>query len=196
VLELENFATVFSGVALRASREGGARMVRLSELSDLKAGRIPALATGDVPRVARALTIQPGDLIVGARGLATDVFVANDAVFGAYVSLDLYLVRPDTTKVDPQYLSVFLTLPATQALFVAGKQGSRLTRLPKEVLEKTTVPLPALHEQRLIAALACSFEEESRLLKKLTDLNSVLGREVVARAFSAAETGNPPRRKQ
>ena len=69
-------------------------MVRLSELSDLKAGRIPALATGDVPGVARALTIQPGDLIVGARGLATDVLVANDAVLApTFPSTSTWCVR-------------------------------------------------------------------------------------------------------
>src|SRR4029077_14370441 len=93
---------------------GGARGMRLSDLSDLRAGRGPVLATGEVPEVARAVTVEPGDLIVAARSLATDVLLANDAVFGAYVSLDLYLVRPDRTKVDPQYLIAFLTLPATQ----------------------------------------------------------------------------------
>jgi hypothetical protein len=196
VLELEKLAIVLSGVPLRETKEGRARMMRLSDVSDLKAGRTPILATGKVPDVARALTIIPGDLIVAARGLATDVLLASDAVFGAYVSLDLYLVRPDATKIDPHYLFAFLKLPATQSLFAAGKQGSGLTRLPKETLAKTKVPLPGMGVQRLIAALAFSFEEESRLFKKLSELNSVLGREVVARAFSAADTANPTRRKE
>lgn len=162
--------------------------MRLSDLSGLKAGRTPALATGEVPDVARALFIEPGDLIVAARGQATDIFMAGDPVLGAYVSLDLYLVRPDASKVDPQFLFAFLTLPSTQSLLAAGKQGSGLARLPKEVLEKMMVPLPPMDVQRLIAGLACSFEEEGRLLKKLSELNAVLGREVVARAFSAAAT--------
>jgi hypothetical protein len=196
VLELKKLAIVLSGVPLRETKEGRARMMRLSDVSDLKAGRTPTLATGKVPDVARALTIIPGDLIVAARGLATDVLLASDAVFGAYVSLDLYLVRPDATKIDPHYLFAFLKLPATQSLFAAGKQGSGLTRLPKEALEKTKVPLPGMGVQRLIADLAFSFEEESRLFKKLSELNSVLGREVVARAFSAADTANPRRRKE
>jgi restriction endonuclease S subunit len=170
-------------------------MMRLSELSDLKAGRPPALAIGEVPEVARAQSIQEGDLIVAARGSATDICMASEPVFGAFVSLDLYLVRPDATKIDSQYLYAFLTLPATQALFTAGKQGSGLARLPKEALEKTKVPVPAMDVQRLIAGLACSFEEESKLLKKLSDLNSTLGREVVARAFAGADEKNTRRKK-
>ena len=190
MLELKNLATVLSGVTLRETKEGPARVMRWSDLSDLKAGRTPTLATGEVPDVARALSLESGDLIVAARGLATHVLLASNAVFGAYVSLDLYLVRPDTSKIDPHYLFAFLTLPATQSSFAADKQGSGLARLPKEGLEKTKVPLPAMEVQRLIAGLACSFEEESRMLKRLSELKSVLGREVVARAFSAAAATN------
>ncbi|MGC2523795.1 MAG: hypothetical protein WA417_14345, partial [Stellaceae bacterium] len=95
MLELRDIASVLSGVSVREMKDGSARFMRLSDLSDLRAGRHPVLAAGDVPAVARALTIEEGDLIVGARGSATDVCLATGAVIGAFVSLDLYLVRPD-----------------------------------------------------------------------------------------------------
>jgi hypothetical protein len=101
------------------------------------------------------------------------------------VSLDLYLVRPNRAKVDSQYLFAFLTLPATQALLASGKQGSALA--------KVKVPLPSLHTQRQIAELACSFAEEGMILKKLSDLNLILSREVVARAISPADATNHKR---
>lgn len=187
MLELREFVAVYSGVSVRETKHGSARFMRLSDLSDLKAGGAPALATGETPAVARALTIEEGDLIVGARGAATDVCVANDAVFGAFISLDLYLVRPDRTMVNPQYLAAFLALPATQALFAGSKQGTGLARLPKDALEKMAVPLPAADTQQLIAGLAHSYEEEGKLLKKLADLRTFLGREIVARAFREAD---------
>jgi hypothetical protein len=193
VLELQNIATVLSGVTIKEDADGRARFMRLSDLSDLKAGRIPILARGVVPEVARALSIESGDLIVAARGSATDVCIANESVFGAFVSLDLYLVRPNGAKVDAQYLFAFLTLPATQALFATGKQGSALARLPKEGLAKIKVPLPPMQTQRMIADLAFSFEEEGKILKKLSDLNLILRSEVVARAISAADVTNHKR---
>jgi hypothetical protein len=193
VLELKKLAAILSGVSIREDADGRARFMRLSDLSDLKAGRTPVLARGVVPEVARALNIEAGDLIVAARGFATDICVANDAVFGAFVSLDLYLVRPDTEKVDSQFLLAFLTLPGTQAQLAAGKQGSALARLPKEELEKIKVPVPPMQTQRMISDLACSFDEEGKILKKLSELNLILRSEVVSRAISAADATNHKR---
>ena len=188
MLELIKLASVLSGVTIREDAEGRARFMRLSDLSDLKSGRTPVLARGELPEVARALNIESGDLIVGARGFSTDICIANEAVFGAFVSLDLYLVRPNKAKIDPQYLFAFMTLPSTQALLALGKQGSSLARLPKDELEKIKVPLPAMAVQRSIAELSASIEREDKLMKKLVDLKSILGREAVARAIRAADT--------
>jgi hypothetical protein len=194
MLELRNVANVLSGVAVRETAQGAARFVRLSDLSELKAGRRPALACGEAPAVARALTIEEGDVLVGARGAATDVCLANSAIFGAFVSLDLYLVRPNKTRVNSQFLATFLELPSTQTLLASGKQGSDLARLPKDALEKTKVPLPSLHTQSLIAGLALAVETESKLLRNLTDLKASLGREAVAGAIRAASAhGSSPR---
>ncbi len=187
MLELRDIADIYSGLAVQEG-DGSARFVRLSDLSDLRSGRPPQLATGESPAVARALPIADGDLIVGARGSATDVCLANHSVFGAFISLDLYLVRPKTSKIDPGYLAAFLDLPGTQAVFAGGKQGSGLARLPKDALDKLAIPLPPMPAQRSIAELARSFRDEAELLQRLATLNSILGRESLARAIRAAAT--------
>lgn len=183
MLELKEISQVLSGVSIKEASDGSARVMRLADLSDLKAGRTPKLATGEAPVVARALSIDEGDLIVGARGAATDVYVADEAIVGAFISLDLYLVRPNPQLVNPHYLAAFLELPLTQALFTGGKQGTGLSRLAKATLEGTEIPLPPMHKQRLIAELSQAFKSEAALLARLADLNSTLGREAVARVF-------------
>lgn len=185
---------MLSGVTVRDMADGPARFVRLSDLSDAKAGREPRLVTGEAPSVARALTVEEDDLIVGARGIATDVCVASDAVLGAHVSLDLYLVRPNANLVNAQYLAAFLELPSTQALLASGKQGTGLPRLAKEALEKIEIPLPAMDRQRLIAKLAQSFEHEGRLLNRLAELNVVLAREALTRVVRRVDAQYRPRR--
>lgn len=189
MLELRDIADIYSGLAVQEG-DGSARFVRLSDLSDLRSGRPPQLATGESPAVARALPIADGDLIVGARGSATDVCLANHYVFGAFISLDLYLVRPNTSKIHPGYLAAFLDLPGTQAVLAGGKQGSGLARLPKEALDKLATPLPPMPAQQSIAELARSFRDEAELLQRLATLNSILGREALVRAIRAAAT-NP-----
>jgi hypothetical protein len=186
MLELREIAGVLSGVAVQEAEGGPARFVRLADLSEVRAGRTPALISGEAPGVARAQAIEEGDLLVGARGATTDVCLASGSVVGAYISLDLYLVRPDLTKVDPEYLAAFLNLPATQAVFGSSRQGSGLARLPKDALETVCIPLPQLSQQRVIAELACCFRDEADLLRRLSDLNSTLGREALSRAIRAA----------
>ena len=178
---------MLTGVSIKVESDGPARVMRLADLSDLRAGRAPTLAAGESPAVARALTIDESDLIVGARGAATDVYVAEETIVGAFISLDLYLVRPNPQVVNPHYLAAFLELPSTQAIFTGGKQGTNLARLGKDALESVQVPLPSMHKQRLIAELAQTFKHEAVLLTRLVDLNATLGREAVARAFRAAD---------
>ena len=187
MLELREISQVLTGVSIKETSIGHARLMRLADLSDIKAGRTPTLAMGEAPAVARALTIDNGDLVVGARGASTDVYVAGEAIVGAFISLDLYLVRPNPQVVNPHYLAAFLELPSTQAFFTGGKQGTNLARLGKDALESVQVPLPTMHRQCLIAELAQTFKCEAALLARLADLNATLGREAVARAFRAAD---------
>lgn len=185
MLELYEIADVLSGVSIPKGSNRSACFIRLSDISDIKAGKVPKLARGEAPAVARAVSIKQGDIIVGARGFASGICLATSALFGAYISLDLYLVRPKIVRVNPQYLAAFLALPATQALFAGGKQGSSLARLPKEALERAKIPLPPIHVQKMIAELAAVFEQEDRLLKKLAILNSTLSHETISRAIHA-----------
>jgi restriction endonuclease S subunit len=188
MLELREIANVYSGVSARESRLGSSRFMRLADLTDVKAGRVPSMAHGDPPEVARALPIEKGDLIVAARGSSTDVCTANESIVGSFISLDLYLVRPQPRRIESEYLRTVLELPATQAVMATEKQGSGLARLPKEALEKTVIPLPPLHQQRMIAELAVCLEREQELLKQIGQLKRRLGRQVLTRAISGLKT--------
>lgn len=187
MLELRKIATVFSGIPARESKCGSARLMRLADLTDVKAGRMPAMVRGEAPEVARALPIEDGDLIVAARGNSTDICTASEGILGAYISLDLYLVRPQPKRINSEYLRAFLELPATQATLASEKQGSGLARLPKEALETTAIPVPPLHRQRLIAGLALTFEDERRLLRRLGELKESVGREALSRAIGSSD---------
>jgi len=188
MIELGKLASVFSGVPARELRRGSSRFMKLADLRDVKAGRVPSMAHGEPPEVARALPIEEGDLIVAARGNSTDVCIASDSIVGSYISLDLYLVRPQPQRINSEYLRTVLELPDTQAVMASDKQGSGLARLPKEGLEKTAIPLPPLHQQRLIAGLADCLEVEQKLLKRLSELKKLFGRAVLGQAIKGAET--------
>ena len=116
---------------------------------------------------------------------------ADERIIGAFISLELYLVRPDTQKIHPSYLKAVLRLPSSQAALAAHKQGTGLTRIPKEALAQLEIPLPALETQRKIADLADLVEHEGHLLERLVDRKAVYHREVLTRAVLSAISHQP-----
>lgn len=186
VLALENISIILSGVSFSGVRGGPARFLRVSDLSEIRDGRRPEMIAGEAPAVARASAIEPGDILVGARGSTTDVCVANEAVFGAYISVDLYLVRPDPALVDTPYLATFLQLAATQTQLAGGKQGTSLARLPKPVLAALEIPLPNLGTQLSIGRLALAGAQEKRLVGAIATLKTKLVGETIARAIRSS----------
>ncbi len=141
MLELRKISSIYSGVAVQEGGSGIAHFVRLSDLSDLRSGRAPNLATGEPPAVARALPIEEGDLIVAARVSTTDVCQAAHSWLGAFISLDLYLVRPDRRRSILVIWQPFSIFPRRRQRSSGNKQGTGLARLPKEALDRLVVPL-------------------------------------------------------
>ncbi len=186
MLKLEDIADVYTGLPSRESKEGDVRFLRLSDMTDLARGKMPTLARGELLDVGRALPIQQCDIVVGARGSTTDVCCADERIVGAYVSLELYLIRPDIGKVHSSYLKAVLRLPRTQMHLSALKQGTGLTRIPKEALTQLDIPLPDLATQRTIAELADLVEQEERLLARLAERTTIYRSELVKRAVRSA----------
>lgn len=187
MVELGKISNIYSGVALKSMGDGPVRIMRLADLSDIKAGRHPRLMRGLPPNVARAHAIQEGDLIIAARGNCTDICTARESIIGAYISLDLYLLRPKPTHINSEYLRTVLELPSSQLALSGEKQGTGLARLPKEALEKTKVIVPPLDRQRLIAELALAFDDEQRLMRAIGELKSDLSLTVLSNAIKNTE---------
>jgi restriction endonuclease S subunit len=143
---------------------------------------------GELPDVARAIPIEGDDLVVGARGDRTECFLASGALIGAYISLDLYLIRPDHAAVDARYLRCFLNLPSTQARLATSRQGSdlALARLPKEALESVEFILPPFEMQAKIGRLAEAAEREQSLHARLAEKRTLLNQETINRAIRSA----------
>ncbi len=187
MLELKNIADVFTGLSIRTDSKNGAPFMRMSDLSEVRTGRAPTLARGQVPTVARAVRIKEGDLVVGARGDTTEVALATSPLIDAFVSVDLYLVRPNPNRVDPGFLAAFLEQPSAQSQLASGKQGSGLARLSKLALDNLLVPLPPLNRQRAIGALAQCVRDADDLFARIATLHAILGRERVRAAFRALD---------
>ncbi|MEH3143978.1 MAG: restriction endonuclease subunit S [Methylobacterium frigidaeris] len=128
------------------------------------------------------MSIEPGDLIATARGTKVEVCAAAPDVIGAFVSLDLYLIRPNQDRIIPEYLMAVLESAAAHAAFDGARQGSSLPRLPKAALENLSVPLPPLERQRTVVDLHRTLDNQARLLSELQAKHAVASAEFMRRA--------------
>lgn len=165
MVALSEVASISSGVAPEKARADPVRFVQIRDL----AGQLRNLTTGDRPRVARALPIRSGDILIAARGDRTLAAEADESLFGAYATLDLYLIRPEPARLDSSFLLAVLLLPQTGAKLRASTAGASLPRIARDELAKLELPDISLERQRSIGQLARAHRSYRDLLLRLAD---------------------------
>ncbi|WP_188913805.1 hypothetical protein [Salinarimonas ramus] len=162
---MSEVASVSSGVAPENVREDPVRFVQIRDLT----AQIRQLTIGDRPLVARALPIRAGDILIAARGDRTLAAEADETLFGAYATLDLYLIRPDPARLDSSFLLAVLLLPKTGAKLRASTAGASLPRIARDELARLELPDIPLARQRSIGELARAHRSYRELLLRLAD---------------------------
>jgi hypothetical protein len=142
------------------------------------------LLVGRRPTAGRAVPIQPGDVLLAARGQRAPAVSAVEFHLGAYAALDVYLIRPDRTRLDPNYLVAFLMRPAIGTLLRKSTAGASLPRIPKDAIADLEVPLPAMDRQRAIGGVASCIQRRRELANQLIAVESMLAETSLERAFS------------
>lgn len=162
MMRLADVAIVLSGAAPKAEGRGHARFVRIKDLTPERR----TLSTGVRPTAKRAVPIEVGDVLVAARGEG-DLAVRPDAeLVGAFAGLDLYLLRPDPDRLDPDYLVSFLNSEAVTGLVRASASRGSLPRVPKDALTELLVPVPTLARQMALGRMAACMDRHRMLARK------------------------------
>lgn len=171
---LNEIAEVFSGILPPKSADRNAAYVQIKDLRDPDG----ELLRGPAPRARRATKIAEDDLLVPSRGDEITAFRPGSNLIGAFVGLDVYLIRPVLRRVDPDFLFVALNDLNTIRQLKASATGGALPRIPKQALEDVLVPLPPMDEQRSIGRIgalanACEGLQRQRMAAE-SKLNAAL----------------------
>ena len=152
---------------------GGVAVLQSRNVTTLAGGGDTELARTLVPRVDDHLLTASGDVVFLPRGVRFPAILVRPDLASVLVASPLYLVRPDLDRVDGAYLAVLLNTTAIQAELGAHAKGSYIPQVPVEAIRGLCLPLPPLHEQRAIAALAGLVQEEAQLAVALAAQRSV-----------------------
>ena len=180
MVRLSDTADIFSGVNPRMSPNDDCHFLQIRHLMADSSDRITARR----PTAGRAVTVADGDVLLVARGEQASAIRARPSQIGAYITLDIYLVRPDRERLDPDYLAAFLMLPTTGSLLRKSTAGASLPRIPKEALAGLDIPLPPIHHQRAIGGVAACIRRNRELTGRLVAAETLLAETSVARVFA------------
>jgi hypothetical protein len=177
---LADVATILSGLNPEPARYGPCKFVQIRDLT--RARR--ALVAGERPTAARALPVAPTDVLVAARGEQNLAVRPDDELVGAFAALDVYLIKPDLARLDPDYLAAFLARSDIGAQLRSSTAGASLPRIPKNALAELALPLPDLDRQRAIGGLSLSVKRYGALCDRLRAAENRIFERHLDRAFA------------
>lgn len=165
---------------LEPQEVGGVRAVQLRDLGENglfdPSNTLSYAIDGPVERYE----VSGGDVLFRARGdRNTAVAVLPDTTERAVAILPLIILRPDRTRVDPEYLAWFINQSSAQRHFDECAQGQNLRMIPKPCLEELEVPLPPLDVQRQIVTLARLSKHEHALTMRLAEKRAQLTSQIL-----------------
>ncbi len=162
------------GLNTEATEEGTGRVfLRISDITDqgvLNPGPKKRLTT-EVEGIDRFL-LQEGDIVVARSGATFGrSFLTTSAEVGWIFASYLIRFRPDPSQVEPQYLAAVLRSELFRQYADRVGRSAAQPNINSKELARFRFPLPAISEQRLIAAL---FRQLDAVAQSSDDFNSRL----------------------
>lgn len=111
-----------------------------------------------------------GEVVFQTRGLSYRAAIVPDTDAPMLAAGSLFILSPDTARVNPEYLVFFLNLPVTQAALRQMATGSTIPNLRRSAIEQLEVPLPILPDQRRLVELAALVRKQSNIAERINHL--------------------------
>jgi hypothetical protein len=149
------------------TRTGEVRVIALGDFSpdgQIDLDRLPRMAAEDAP--ARNL-ISRGDVLFRSRGERTTAWAVPDHVRGSILVVSpIYVLRPDTRLVLPEFLAWTLNQTPAQKHFDATAHGTSIRMVPKSSLDDLEIEVPDLTSQSLISSVEALAIRERTLTER------------------------------
>jgi restriction endonuclease S subunit len=120
--------------------------------------------------VSEESLLRSGDVLFPNRGTRTTAIAYRLGKDRTIVGAQFFILRPELTRVFPEYLAWFLRTEAVGRYFAGRRKGSYVQIIERKDLADLEMPLPALEVQQTIVAAAELSLRERNLSERLADL--------------------------
>jgi restriction endonuclease S subunit len=164
-------ATLRGRDATRPDPDGSYRFVRIGDISQegtLRTGAFVRITPNEP--VNEDLWLQEGDVLFPNRGTRTTALAFPHAEPRTIVGPQFFVLRPDGTRLAPEYLAWYLRSPEAAAHFAARRKGTYVQIVQRKDLAELLVPLPPYDIQKQLVRLSELALNERELSQRLVDL--------------------------
>jgi restriction endonuclease S subunit len=171
MMKIAELASVSTGYHFRGSinpkTNGQYAVIQAKDVSDSLEFDPEKLARVDLESDLERYILRSGDVLFLSRGQKPWAITLSDLIQPTIAPSSFYIVRPQTTKIKPEYLTWYLNHDTTQAALRTMTTGSNIPFLSRAEFEKLPILLPPLATQQQIVELIALGDEEQRLLQEL-----------------------------
>lgn len=194
-MHLRKLCQLHSGHTTRGKLQpvttGGIPTIQLRDLGKEGGVLEDPLPRYELGNLAARFMVAGGEVIFRSRGEPNTATVVKALAEPAAVIVPLILMRPDRTRVLPEYLAWAINQPDAQRQLGAEAQGTSLRMIPMAALERLDIPLPDLPTQRRIVDLHALAARETRLLHDLAAHREQLLTHTLGEAARLADQSKP-----
>ena len=196
-MQIREICDIHSGYTARGRlepiAEGGMPAIQLRDVGSQGGVSGSSLQRYDLADLPDRYLVRGGEVIFRSRGEPNIAAVVGAELSEpAAVIVPLIIMRPDQTRVLPEYLAWAINQPDAQRRLGSKAQGTSLRMIPKAVLDRLDIPLPDVETQHHIATMDALARREGNLLRELAgrreQFNSLILSE---RARLAQQQGYP-----
>jgi len=185
-MKLKEIAEISTGYSFRTKIKhdpaGETKVIQMSDVDKYEGilvDKLQSLSNFE-PR-SRRYFLEAGDVIMISKGYNIDAFVIPEGL-GRVVTVNSFLVmKPNQSRVYPDYLAWFLNSRRTQYFFRQMAAGTDIPNLSIKALESLDVFLPSMDDQLMISELENLKKREVFLHQKIAEKKEQLVDELLQR---------------
>lgn len=166
-LYLKDIAEVITGytfrTALQTKEDSSLFVLQAKNISDDSSINAENLDRIDFEHYRSKATVKAGDVVISSKGSFRAGVLADDSR-NIIASSSVYILRPKTDKVSPEFLVVFLNSLVGQKQISEKATGAVINTILRKDLENIPIPLPDLKTQEKIVQL---YQANKKLQKSL-----------------------------
>ena len=139
---------------------------------------VPCVSDEDRERLSK-YQLRKGDVVFSRVGSVDRRALVREAEHGWLFSGRCLRVRPDKSKIDPEYLSYYFGLPSFKEYIRAIAVGATMPSLNTQILSDVVVAYPKdLNEQRAIAQILGTLDDKIELNRQMNETLEAMARAI------------------